>query len=105
MIIARGTGADDDHAAALYDQHRHGKRRFTRMLENEIDVCAFARYLPNRRTEFPRFLHPRVELGRIDLRQLSPTVEILAIENALGAELAHEIRFFVVGNDADGIGS
>ena len=87
QIVAGGAGANDNHAAALHNLHGDGDRRFARMLEHAIDVDALAGRLPNRRAELAHFLEPVIVFGRIDLRQLTPAIELLAVDDAFGAEL------------------
>src|SRR6185312_16581862 len=83
-IEAGGAGAEHDHAAALDDHRRDREGRFARMLEHDIDV-ALTRNLPDRFAETPRFLGPLIVFGRVDLRQLTPAIELLAVDDALGA--------------------
>ena len=54
QVVARGAGADDDHAAALHDEHRDRERRLAGMLEHAVDVVALAGDLPDRRAELAR---------------------------------------------------
>src|ERR1043165_8400218 len=70
------------------------------MLEHDVDV-ALAGDLPDRLAELARFLEPRVVFGRADLRHLAPALELTAEDDALGAEVAHVLRFALVGDDRD----
>ena len=73
------------------------------MFEHAVDVVAFACRFPDRRTEFARRLEPFAVFRRADLGHLAPAVELLAVDDAFGAELPHEIGLIVFGDDADGI--
>ena len=57
--------------------------------------------LPNLRISFD----PGVVFRRADLRHLAPAVEVLAVDDALGAELHDEVALVVLGDDADGVGA
>src|ERR1700730_18394815 len=52
-VVARGAGAEHDHAAALDDEARHRERRLAGMLEHDVDV-ALAGDVPDRLAEAPR---------------------------------------------------
>src|SRR5215468_3601413 len=74
------------------------------MLEYRIDVL-LAGDVPDRLAEFPRVLDPTLVFRRADLRHLAPAVEILAINDALGAESEHVLPLALIGDDADGVGA
>src|SRR3546814_18422878 len=38
-------------------------------------------------------------------RSLAPAVEVLAVDDALGAERHHIVALALIGNDADGVGA
>ena len=104
-VVAGRAGADDHHAAALHDEHGDRKRGRAGMLEHEIDVVALAGDLPDGGAELAHLLEPRVVLGRADLGHLAPAVELLAVDDAAGAELHDEVALVVLGDDADGVGA
>jgi hypothetical protein len=76
-----------------------------RMLEHDVDVVALAGDVPDRLAELARFLCPGVVFGRADLGHLAPAVEVLAVDDALGAERHDEVALGIVGDDADGVGA
>ena len=49
--------------------------------------------------------HEVVEFRRIDFRQLTPAIEMLAVDDAFRAHRHHEIMLRVVGDNADGVGT
>ena len=58
--------------------------------------------LPNSR----HFLHVVVVAGDVvDVGQLAPAIEVVAVDDALGAELHDEVALGLVGDDADGVGA
>src|SRR3569832_276111 len=65
------------------------------MLEHDVDIL-LASDVPDGLSELARFLEPRVVLGRADLWHLAPTVEVFAVDDALGAEVAHVLRLALV---------
>ena len=75
------------------------------MLEHEVDVVALAGDLPDGGAELAHLLEPGVVLGRADLGHLAPAVELLAVDDAAGAELHDEVALVVLGDDADGVGA
>src|SRR5581483_2354389 len=99
-VEARGAGAKNDHAAALDHHRRHRKRLLARVLEHDVDV-ALAGDVPDRLAEAARLLRPFIELGRVDLRQLTPAVEILSVDDAFGTEIENIIGLGIVRHDSD----
>ena len=91
-VVAGGAGAEHHHAAALHDEARHRERLLARMLEHDVDV-ALAGDVPDRLAELARFLGPVVVFGRVHLRHLAPALEVLAVDDALGAEIEHVVGF------------
>src|SRR2546427_2492688 len=86
-VVARRSGADDDHApgVAHEDRRRHGV--LTRVLEDEPRVLALAEDLPERGAERARALQPfGVPGGVLPVRQHAPVRELLAVDATLGAE-------------------
>src|SRR5262249_32678558 len=75
------------------------------MLEYAIDVHALAGNLPDRLAEGAHLLGPGVILWRADRRHLAPAFELVAIDDAFGAERHDEVALLVVGHDANGIGA
>jgi hypothetical protein len=57
--------------------------------------------LPNLRASVNHSLYS----GGVHLGQLAPAVEILAVDDALGAEAHDEVALVLVGDDADGVGA
>src|ERR1700754_1393694 len=104
-VVAGGAGAEHDHAAALHDETRDREGRLARMLEHHVDVVALAGDVPDRLAEFARFLGPVVIFGRADLGHRAPAFEVLAVDDALGAERQHEVALAFVTDDADRIGA
>ena len=51
------------------------------------------------------FLVHSTIFGRVDLRQLPPALEVLAVDDALGAEREHVVALALVRDDADGVGA
>src|SRR5690606_518858 len=82
-----------------------GECRLARVLEDEIDIIALAGDVPDRLAEVANLLEPGVILRRADLRHFAPAVEVLAVDDALGAELHDEVTLVVVRYDADRVGS
>src|SRR5712664_4573895 len=74
------------------------------MLEHRIDVV-LAGDIPDRLAEFARLPDPAVVFRRADLRHLAPAVEVLAIDDALGAESEHVLPLALVRDDTDGVGA
>src|SRR5258708_4295868 len=74
------------------------------MLEYRIDVL-LAGDIPDRLAEFARLPDPAVVFRRADLRHLAPAVEVLAIDDALGAESEHVLPLALVRDDADRVGA
>ena len=74
------------------------------MLEDGVDV-ALAGNVPDRLSELARLGHVDRVFGRVDLRQLAPAVEVLAVDHALGAERHHIIALRLVRDDADRVGA
>src|SRR5829696_4498401 len=74
------------------------------MLEDDVDVL-LAGDVPDRLAELARLLGPLVVLRRVDLRQLAPAVEVLAVDGAAGAELHDVVALRLVRDDADGVGA
>src|SRR5262249_40923451 len=85
-IVAGSAGAEYDHAAALHDETGHRKRLFARMLEHNVDI-PLACDVPDPLAEAARFLRPVIELRRIHRWHLAPALEILAIDDTLGAKI------------------
>src|SRR6185312_1712290 len=102
-VVTGGSRAEDDHAAALHDQARDREGRFAWVLEHHVDVVALAGDLPDRLAEFARFLGPRVIFRRADGRHLAPALEILAVDDALGAQRQNEFTLGLIGDNADGV--
>src|SRR4029079_18697178 len=102
-VVASGAGAKHDHAAALHHETGNGEGRFARMLEHAIDIYALAGDLPDRLPELAHFLVPGIIFGRANGRHLAPAIEVLAIDDALGAERHDEVALLLVGHDADGV--
>src|SRR5215813_8968015 len=75
------------------------------MLEYAIDIHALAGDFPNRLAESAHLLGPGVVFGRADGRHLSPAFELVAIDDAFGAERHDKVAFLVVGHDANGVGA
>ena len=75
------------------------------MLKNAIDVDAFACRFPDCRAKLAHLFEPRIVFRRVDLWQLTPAIELFAVDDALGAKLLHEVDLVVLGDDADGIGT
>src|SRR5205823_7068436 len=96
-IVARSAGTDHHHAAALDDEYRYREDRLARVLEHHIDIVAFAGYRPDGLAEIAHAFDPFIVLGRADLRHLSPAGEILAVDDALGAERHDEIALVIIG--------
>src|SRR5579883_753389 len=106
QIVAGGAGAEHHHAAALHDEARHGEGLLAGMLEHEVDVVALAGVLPDRRAELAALLHVfGIALLVVDVGQRAPAVEVVAVDDALGAEAHDEIRLRRVGDHADRIGA
>src|SRR5262245_33390482 len=103
-IVAGGPRAEDDHAAALYDQAGNRKRLLARVFEYNVDIF-LARDVPDRLAEASRFLRPLVELGRVHCRHLAPALELLAIDHALGAQIENILALRLIGDDSDRIGA
>src|SRR5262249_14890748 len=101
-VVAAGAGTKHHHAAALDHEGRDRERLLAGVLEHDVDV-AFPGDVPDRLAEFARLSHPGVVLGRVDLGQLAPAIEVLAVDDALGAELHDVIALALVRYDADGI--
>src|SRR5829696_8869867 len=74
------------------------------MLEDNVDVL-LAGDVPDRLAELAGLLGPLGVFRRVDLRQLAPAVEILAVDGALGAELHDVVALRLVRDDADGVGA
>src|SRR5882762_4798928 len=91
-VVAGGAGAEHHHAAALHDEARDREGLLAGMLEHEVDVVALAGVLPDGGAELAALLHVLgVALLVVDVGQLAPAVEVVAIDDALGAEAHHEI--------------
>ena len=104
MLKPRRAGAEHHHAAALHDEAGNRERLLARMLEHRVDVLLLGD-VPDRLAELAGLRHEGVVLGRIDLRQLPPAIEVLAVDDALGAERHHELALCFVRDDADGVGA
>ena len=104
QVEARGAGADGHHAAALDQEHRDRERRLAGVFEHQVDV-AIAGDLPDGLTELARLLHVVAELGPVDLGQLAPAVEVVAVQDVLGAHRQHELALVLAGHHADGVGA
>src|SRR5262245_21200308 len=104
-IVARGARTDHHHAAALHTQDGDRKSGGAGMLKHEVDVVALTRDLPNAGAEFARLLEPGFVFRGADLRQLAPTLELLAIDDTACAELHDKIALLLVGDDADRVGT
>src|SRR3979490_882287 len=72
------------------------------MLEHDVDV-ALAGDVPDRLAELARLLDPGVVFRRVHRGHLAPAGEILANDDALGAELHHIVALGLVRDDADRI--
>src|SRR6476646_4578815 len=103
-VVAGGPGAEHHHAAALHHQAGDGEGRLARMLEHDVDV-ALAGDVPDRLAELASFLDPGVVFRRADCGHLSPAGKILAVDDALRAQLPHVIALALIRDDADGIGA
>src|SRR3954463_532854 len=103
-VVAGGPRAEHHHAAALHHQAGDREGRLARMLEHDVDV-ALAGDVPDRLAELAGFLDPGVVFRRADCGHLSPAGEILAVDDALGAQLHHVIALALIRDDADGIGA
>ena len=103
QVVAGGTGAEHDHAAALADQCGHGECGLAGVLEHHVDVVALAGEGPDGLAELARRLEPGVVFRRVDRGHLAPAVELLAVDDTLGAKAHHEVGLVVLGNHADGI--
>ena len=104
-IKAGGARANHDHAALFADQCRHRERRLARVFEHHIDVVALAGDVPDRLAEFTRFLEPVGVFGGVDGGQLAPALEILAVDDTLGAQPHDKVAFVFVRNHANGVGA
>src|SRR5512144_584533 len=74
------------------------------MLEDDIDI-AFSGNFPDRLAEAARFFRPLAEFRRINRWHLSPTLEIFAVDDALGAEVENVFDLRLVRNNPDGVGA
>src|SRR5215510_15820862 len=74
------------------------------MLEDDIDV-AFPGDIPDRLAETACFFRPLGEFRRVYRRHLSPTLVVLAIDHAFGAEVEDVLDLRLIRNDADGVGA
>src|SRR3981081_2954222 len=72
------------------------------MLEHDVDV-ALAGDVPDRLAELARLLDPGVVLRRVHRGHRAPAGEILAVDDALGAELHDIIALGLIRDDADRI--
>src|SRR5689334_18924151 len=104
-VVAGGAGAEDDHAAALHDETRYRESGFAWVFEHHVDIVALAGDVPDRLAEFARFFGPSVIFRRTHFGHRAPAIEILAIDDAFGAERHDEVAFALVAEDADGIGA
>src|SRR5581483_4844245 len=105
-VVAGGAGAEHDHAAALHDEAGDREGLLARMLEDEIDVVALAGEFPDRLAELAHLLHVLAEAAcGIDVGETAPAIELLAVDDAFGAELHDEITLLVLGNDGNRIGT
>src|SRR6185369_9962123 len=103
-VVAGGTGAEDDHAAALHHEAGNRESRLAGMLEDEIDVIALAGDTPDRLAEFAALFHIGViALDIVDIGELAPAVEIIAVDDALGAQRHDEIALALIRDDTDGV--
>lgn len=84
QVEAGGAGTDDDHAAAFHHEDRDREGAFAGMLEHDVDIL-LAGDLPDRLSELAALAHIVAEFRAVHLRQLSPAIEVLAVEHALGA--------------------
>src|SRR5919202_5137565 len=104
-VEARRAGAEHHHAAPLHDQAGDREGLFTGMLEDDVHVVALAGDVPDGLAEAARLLEPVVVFRRIHLGHLTPAFEVLAVDDALGAEAHDEIGLGVIRDDADRIGA
>src|SRR5262245_31426339 len=74
------------------------------MLKDDIDV-AFSGNFPDRLAEAARLFRPLAELRRVYRRHLSPTLVILAVDHAFGAEVENVLDLRFIRDDADGVGA
>src|SRR5680860_197699 len=104
-VVARGAGAEHDHAAALHHEAGDREGRLAWMLEHAIHVHALAGDVPYGLAEAADLFRPGVVFRRADRWHLAPAFEIVAVDDALGAERKHIISLLVVGDDTDGVGA
>mmetsp|Transcript_1160 Transcript_1160/g.2318 ORF Transcript_1160/g.2318 Transcript_1160/m.2318 type:complete len:399 (-) Transcript_1160:15-1211(-) len=104
-VEARGAGADHHHAALFADQRGHGEGRLAGVLEDHVDIVALARDVPDRLAELAGFLEPIGIFRRVDLGQLPPAVEFLAVDHTLGAKPHDEFTLVLVRDHTDRIGT
>ena len=100
QVEAGCAGAENHHAAALDHEARGREGRLAGMLEHRVDVL-LAGDVPDRLAELARLRHVGAVFGRVDLGQLAPAVEVLAVDDALGAERHHVVALALVRDDAD----
>ena len=74
------------------------------MLEHHVDADTLAGDLPDRLAELARLLEPGVVFRRVHLGQLTPAIELLAVDDTLGPLIQNELPLALVADDADGVG-
>ncbi len=74
------------------------------MFEDDVDVL-LARYVPDRFAELARLRHERGVFVGVDLGQLAPALESLAVDHAPGPERQDIVALALVRDDADRVGA
>ena len=105
QIITCGARADHHHPAFFTHESRNRESAFTRVLEYNIHIHALARDLPNGLAKFAHLGEPSFIRVRIHNRQLSPSIEIFAIDNAFSAQAQHKVAFIFIRNHGNRIGA
>ena len=106
QVEARRAGAEHHHAAALHDEAGDREGLLAGMLEHEVDVVALAGVLPDRPAELAALLHVfGVTRLVVDVGELAPAVEIVAVDDAARAQRHHEVLLRRIGDHADGVGA
>src|SRR3989442_1267868 len=102
-IVARGSGADHDHAPRRAHEFRRRQCGLAGMLEDDAGIGLLAEPVPDGLAEGARALGPvAVGLAVPGVGHRPPVVELSAIDHAGGAVVGAELALGLVGDDGDG---
>ena len=104
-VEAGGAGTNHNHSTFLHYEGRDRERRLTWVFEHHIDVVAFSGDVPDGFAELARFFEPFRVFRCANGRQLTPAIEVAAVQHAFRAKSHNEVSFVFIRDNADGVGA